>query len=234
MKKGYHNRPFRHLKKLLQAHEIDIEDMPAERLPVGDRQKLTPHQEDVLFQRAMQDVHRMTPVKTAPNHPQQPHPRSLPSEEEDVLDQLLRLVECGWGYRVADTPEYIEGCGFDVSREMTRRLHRGAFSIQDHLDLHGLGVLEAQDAVDRFLANAVRQGLRMILIIHGRGLSSPGEPVLKSRLVQWLNRGRWRKWVLAYTSARHCDGGVGATYVLLRSRKSSKRMGPPCDWKRRF
>ena len=224
MEKGHHNKPFRHLKKLLHAHDIDMEDMPAERLPASDRRELTSHQEDALFRHAMQDVHRMPPVKTAQDHPRQFHSRPHPSEEEDALDQLRRLVECGHGYRVADTPEYIEGRGLDVPREMTRRLHRGAFSIQDHLDLHGLCVQEARYAVDRFLANAVRQGLRMILIIHGRGLSSPGEPVLKSRLVQWMRRGKWRKWVLAYTSARHCDGGVGATYVLLRSRCPSKRM----------
>ena len=233
MEKGYHNKPFRHLKKLLHAHDIDMEDMPAERLPDSDRQELTPHQEDALFRRAMQDVHRMTPVKTAQDHPRQLNSRPHPSEEEYALDQLRRLVECGRGYRVADTPEYIEGCGIDVPREMTRRLHRGAFSVQDHLDLHGLGVQQARDAVDRFLASAIRQGLRMILIIHGRGLSSPGEPVLKSRLVQWLNRGRWRRWVLAYTSARHCDGGVGATYILLRSRKSRKRIRPQHNWRRR-
>jgi DNA-nicking Smr family endonuclease len=232
MKNGHHNKPFRHLKKLLQAHDIGMEDMPAERLPAGDRQELTPQQEDALFRHAMQDVHRMTPVKTAQNRPQEPLARSHPNEEEDVLAQLQRLVECGRGYRVADTPEYIEGRGLDVPREMTRRLHRCAFSIQDHLDLHGLGVLEAQEAVDRFLRNAVRRGLRTILIIHGRGLSSPGEPVLKSRLVQWLNRGKWRKWVLAYTSARHCDGGVGATYVLLRHRRPNKRLQLQYNWKR--
>ena len=101
--------------------------------------------------------------------------------------------------------------------------------MQDHLDLHGLTAAEARDAVDRFLTNAVRQGLRTVLIIHGRGLSSPGEPVLKSRLMQWLNRGVWRKWVMAYTSARRCDGGAGATYVLLRNPTAVKGTLPrPC------
>jgi len=218
MNKGFHNKPFRHLKKLLQARDICLEDMPVERVPERDRQALTPQQEAAIFHRAMQDVQPLTPAKTAESSPQRPCVGYHPNEEEGILNQLQRLVECGQGYRVSDTPEYIEGCGFDVPREMARRLHQGAFSIQDHLDLHGLSVIEAQDAVDRFLARALRRGLRMILIIHGRGLSSPGEPVLKSRLVQWLNRGTWRKSVLAYASARHCDGGAGATYVLLRRR----------------
>ena len=122
--------------------------MPAERLPASDRQDLTPHQEDALFRHAMEDVHRMTPVKTAHVLSQQPIAKPPPNEEEIALGQLQRLVECGQGYRVADTPEYIEGRGLDVPRDLTRRLHQGTFSIQDHLDLHGLGVWEAQEAVE--------------------------------------------------------------------------------------
>jgi DNA-nicking Smr family endonuclease len=81
---------------------------------------------------------------------------------------------------------------------------------------------EAMDAVDGFLRHAIRQGLRAVLIVHGRGLSSPGGPVLKTRLIQKLERGYWRKRILAYASARNCDGGAGATYVLLRGRPAPK------------
>jgi len=62
-----------------------------------------------------------------------------------------------------------------------------------------------------------------VLIVHGRGLSSPFEPVLKRKVVEWLTHGPWRKWVAAYASARICDGGAGATYVLLSPRPVSKR-----------
>jgi DNA-nicking Smr family endonuclease len=40
---------------------------------------------------------------------------------------------------------------------------------------------------------------------------------------QWLSSGHWRKWVVAFTSARMCDGGAGASYVLLRRRPLTKR-----------
>jgi len=46
---------------------------------------------------------------------------------------------------------------------------------------------------------------------------------LKTNLYRWLTCGPWRKWVLAFTSARLCDGGAGATYVLLRQRPLTKR-----------
>ena len=79
---------------------------------------------------------------------------------------------------------------------------------------------EARVAVDRFLTTAQRNGQRCVLIIHGRGLNSKDQvPVLKTRLAQWLARGSWARLVLAFTSARPCDGGAGALYVLLRRQR---------------
>ena len=79
------------------------------------------------------------------------------------------------------------------------------------------------DAVDAFLTRAHRSGHRCVLIIHGRGLNSKDQiPVLKSRVTTWLRRGTWARWVLAFTSARPCDGGAGALYVLLRRRRDAK------------
>ena len=222
MTKGMHYRPFRNLRDLLQANDVRLEEMPAVRLPGAERQHLTPQQEDALFRQAMADVRPLTPVKTVSQRPRLTPSRPYPSEELEALNQLRCLVECGRGYRVADTPEYIEGKGVAVSDELVRRLHRGAFSIQGHVDLHGMGVKEARAAVDHLLSVAIHRGWRMLLIIHGRGLSSPDEPVLKSRLVQWFNSGAWRRWIMAYASARPCDGGAGATYVLLRRRPMKK------------
>jgi hypothetical protein len=42
-------------------------------------------------------------------------------------------------------------------------------------------------------------------------------------VVRWLTRGPWRKWIIAYSSARSCDGGTGATYVLLRTSRPAQR-----------
>jgi DNA-nicking Smr family endonuclease len=143
--------------------------------------------------------------------------------EIETLQQLNNLVESGEGFVVANTPEYIEGTGYHIHPEITKRLHRGDFSIQSHIDLHGLGVEEARDAFENFLKDAVTTGKRAVLVIHGRGLSSPDRPVLKTKVIEWLTRGPWRKWVIAFSSARSCDGGAGASYVLLRQRPLTKR-----------
>ncbi len=138
--------------------------------------------------------------------------------DNETLLQLQDLVKFGKGFVVSDTPEYVEGTGYNINPEITKRLHRGDFSIQAHIDLHGLCVENARDTFEKFIKKSIATGKRAVLIVHGRGLSSPDKPVLKNKVIEWLTRGHWRKWVIAFSSARLCDGGAGATYVLLRQR----------------
>ncbi|SDM21369.1 DNA-nicking endonuclease, Smr domain [Oryzisolibacter propanilivorax] len=101
------------------------------------------------------------------------------------------------------------GMGLDV----TRKLRSGAWSIQRHLDLHGLRTDEAREALAEFIRLAHRTGLRCVRVVHGKGLGSPGRvPVLKSRVQRWLVQ---KKEVLAFVQARPLDGGAGALVVLL-------------------
>jgi DNA-nicking Smr family endonuclease len=69
--------------------------------------------------------------------------------------------------------------------------------------------------VEQFLKESMIKGHRCIKIIHGRGLRSPKGPVLKEALIKWLS-GRYRKHIIAFVTARQCDGGLGALYILLR------------------
>ncbi|MBW2669392.1 MAG: Smr/MutS family protein [Deltaproteobacteria bacterium] len=143
--------------------------------------------------------------------------------ESEALRQLNILVKTGEGFVVKDTPEYIEGTGHNVHPKISTRLHRGDFSIQAHVDLHGFGVEDARNAFENFIKDSIATGKRAVLIVHGRGLSSPDRPVLKTKVVEWLTRGPFRKWVIAFSSARSFDGGAGATYVLLRQRPLTRR-----------
>ena len=184
-----------------------------------------PDQEREIFEAAMADVKKM-PQDTRADPELQPVMISGPdkSDESEVLLHLNELIKNGKGFVVADTAEYIEGTGYNVNRAIARRLHSGEFAIQGHIDLHGQTVESAQTLFDQFFKESIASGKRMVLIIHGRGLSSPSDPVLKTKVIQWLTSGPWRKWVLAYASARLCDGGAGATYVLLRNRPATRRL----------
>ena len=219
------SRPFEGLKALLDARSVPLKDDDGSLESDSTQPATDPETDRALFEAAMADVERITAnICARQNSADAEMLEPDKTEESEALLQLQQLVETGKGFVVADTPEYVEGIGYDVNREVAKRLHNGEFSIQAHIDLHGLTVESARETFDNFLKESTATGKRMVLIIHGRGLSSPDKPILKTKVIKWLTTGHWRKWVLAFTSARLCDGGAGATYVLLRKRPATKRL----------
>lgn len=211
-----HN-PFKKLKKLIGQADL-VPSMPVQKaFPQNNDTLPDPPSEKEIFLTAMKGVNPIGKNKVVKINEKQCGKPLFKSDDEE-LSSLIRLVNCGEGFIVSDTPEYIEGTGYNVRQEYARRLHQGDFSIQDHIDLHGMNVENAKEAFESFMKNALISGKRAVLIIHGRGLSSRGEPVLKNKVHEWLNQSYWLKRVLAYSSAQSYDGGAGATYVLLRSR----------------
>jgi DNA-nicking Smr family endonuclease len=183
-----------------------------------------------LFKQAMAGVRPLKANIHAGTNPATGH-RPIPlsqegcegsPEELEGLRQLRELVEKGKGFALAYTAEYMAGPDGRGTDRLSEALHQGRYAIQDHIDLHGMGVAEAQAALQRFFKRAVATGLRGVLIVHGRGLRSEGAPVLKKSVQNWLTRGPWRRWVAAFASAQAFDGGTGATYVLIRSSPGKK------------
>lgn len=219
--------PFSRLNK-------EFEPRPEPRAPQG-RQPAAPNEEGdaqqddaAIFIKAMSGVEPLAADRriTGRNPACTGAPHNGPDDEPDAAQvrKLIDLVLKGEGFSVSDTPEYMEGTGYNVHPGMAQRLHQGDFSIQASLDLHGLNSSRARDEFEGFLKKSIYSGKRAVLVIHGRGLSSPGEPVLKGKVREWLTRSHWRKWVIAFTSAASHDGGAGATYVLLRERPVPKSM----------
>jgi DNA-nicking Smr family endonuclease len=144
-------------------------------------------------------------------------PRAPRSEDAEALAALSDLVSGEGDFDISETREYVEGHVIGLDPRLVRRLRRGDFAWQAHLDLHGLTATAARAAVERFVLGSVRDGHRCVLLVHGRGLNSKDQvPVLKERMKAWLARGTIGRHVLAFTSARPCDGAAGALYVLLR------------------
>jgi len=233
--------PFETLEDLIEKKSLKIKPFPTDAPPKTDSKACAKefgffktkndsgnnsvHENDMnLFLEAMADV---TPMRQGNRMVRQGVFTAEVIADDDSDNQTLRrlntLVKTGEGFVVKHTPEYIEGTGHNVHPKISIRLHRGDFSIQAHVDLHGFGVEDARNAFEIFIKDSITTGKRAVLIIHGRGLSSPDRPVLKTKVVEWLTRGPLRKWVIAFSSARSCDGGAGATYVLLRRRPLTKR-----------
>lgn len=223
--------PFRNLgKKLRQQAEKAEKKRPTDAREPSTRQATPePIDDAALFEQAMAGVIPLSKSR-------QVERRSVPAveqksvsenpEKDAVLESLRQLVAKGTGFQVSATPEYVQGTNHGIHAELAQQLHRGHFSVQAHIDLHGMTIPEAQSHLDLFLHQAIARGERCLLVVHGRGLCSPGPPVLKNLVHQMCTSGSWRKWVLAFASARGVDGGAGATYVLLRKRPKSGQRQP--------
>ncbi len=229
-KAAFTQTPFENLSQLLKSNNIELAPDPqktvvAPKVTVSSgnppRDVLSDRK---LFLEAMADV---VPIKKEIHPPRRCSTvikRGFKDKSKNIqLKKLNNLIQYGEGFIISQTSEYMEGVNAKTHPELTKLLHDGRFTIQDHIDLHGLTVKSAKTAFDQFIKNAVSTHKKGILIVHGRGLSSPVEPVLKNCVYRWLSSGPWRKWVVAFTSARACDGGAGATYVLLRDNPAKKQ-----------
>jgi DNA-nicking Smr family endonuclease len=209
------NAPFRGLRRRLESQPPAAKPAPTPSRPAAPPQP----DDSALFARAMDGVARLAPGDRARVAGPAPasEPRVLVSEEAEALAALSDLVNGAGRFDIAETREYVEGHVVGLDPRLVRKLRKGDFAWQAHLDLHGLTAAEARPAVERFLLGAERDGLRCVLVVHGRGLNSKDRvPVLKEHMKSWLARGRIGRVVLGFTSARPHDGGAGALYVLLR------------------
>jgi DNA-nicking Smr family endonuclease len=103
-----------------------------------------------------------------------------------------------------------------LGMDVLKKLRRGDWSIQRHLDLHGFRREEAREALTAFIRDCHKTGIRCVRVVHGKGLGSPGKtPVLKSKVHGWLVQ---KAQVLAFVQAKPGEGGAGALVVLLAPR----------------
>jgi DNA-nicking Smr family endonuclease len=212
------DKPFKGLGGDLQA--FDKRNEPVSK-PLQAEKKKEENDED-LFQSAMKDVFPLKDdkIKIIPGF----------KEEETLSEWSLKphktagedfsnLVKESSAWDISFSDEYMEGAVSGVGPKIMKRLKRGEFSVQDYIDLHGLTKKEAETVVDEFIIKSYHKGMRCVLIVHGRGLGSLNhQPAIKMELPVWFRRGNLKKIVLAFVTARPCDGGAGALYVLLKKK----------------
>lgn len=174
------------------------------------RKKYEPDKEDKeLFQSAMKGVKpishtkvslRPPPVRKRIQHSvnkKESNPFNLYNETEPAEitgDDLIEFHRSGLQHKVL------------------RKLRRGQYNIEATLDMHGMRVTEAREQLSDFLLYCLKNDVRHVIIIHGKGHGTT-KPILKNKLNQWL---RQIEYVLAFRSATLQDGSSGAVYVLLK------------------
>jgi DNA-nicking Smr family endonuclease len=170
--------------------------------------------ESRTFRAAVRDV---KPLEAPPPPVGLVKPAPRPRKRRDVQD---RATDAPYG--APPVPEVTVGAEESlefrrkgVQDQVARRLRRALIPIDADLDLHGLILAEAWDALTQFLRASRESGHRCVRIVHGKGYRSGARgPVLKTAVDSWL---RHNHDVMAFCSARALDGGSGALYVLLRA-----------------
>jgi DNA-nicking Smr family endonuclease len=105
------------------------------------------------------------------------------------------------------------------------RMTRGKLVPEARIDLHGLTLAEAHPELIGFILNAHSAGLRLVLVITGKGKRREDHgPIpqrmgaLRHQVPQWLRQAPLGPVVLQVTEAHLKHGGAGAYYVYLRRR----------------
>lgn len=136
-----------------------------------------------------------------------------------------KLLETNLEFALMYSDEYLEGRVAEMDDSMMERLRQGQLSPEAHLDLHGLNVMQAYEALREFLRSAWYKGMRVALLVPGRGLNSPnGRSILRQKLQTWLTQEPFKRVVLAFCTAIPRDGGPGSIYVLLRKYRKKGRI----------
>jgi len=110
-----------------------------------------------------------------------------------------------------------------MDRKTFTRMKRGKLKPERKLDLHGMTLAQAHPALRRFIRQAHADGLRLVVVVTGKGSSSRDEGgpiptprgVLRHQVPGWLHAPDLRPFVLQVTDAHVRHGGGGAYYVYL-------------------
>jgi DNA-nicking Smr family endonuclease len=119
-----------------------------------------------------------------------------------------------------------------IEPRKAKRIAKGRDEIEGRIDLHGMRQVEAHGALRGFLMRAHQNGLRMVLVITGKGREDDQDRhapfdmfqdrdrgVLRRNVPRWLAEPDLRSIVVGHTSASARHGGDGAFYVQLRNRE---------------
>ncbi len=178
---------------------------------MAKKQQISP-EDQALFRASVKGVKPLAEISLPTSTPPPPpRPRPKVRKELPLIDDRL---SDGHEATPLENDDELLFSRSGLQQSVLRKLRRGQLPISGELDLHGLRVEEARQALSHFLHHCQLGQRQCVRIIHGKGYrSTNNQAVLKSRVNHWL---RQHDEVLAFCSAQPQHGGTGAAYVLLR------------------
>ncbi|MFT7555796.1 MAG: DNA-nicking Smr family endonuclease [Planctomycetota bacterium] len=138
-----------------------------------------------------------------------PQTRNNPPVARQMRERSIPMEPVAYSAIAADNSHFNPG----LQKKIQRKIRQGDIRPEARLDLHGYRQQQALRELDSFFAEALSQGLRMAVVIHGQGYRSESEAVLKPLVFRWLAD---QSFILAWCPAQPRDGAAGASYVYLR------------------
>lgn len=175
-------------------------------LPEGDG--------DELFAAALKDAR---PLRGARLKPATPPAKAMAPAPKPVVAPRPPARKSS-----APLPELKSQTHAHPDRSTAEKMRRGQMAVEATLDLHGMTLARAEPALAQFLAQAQAQGLRMVLVVTGKGAKVDresgriAEGAIRREFPHWLNAEKNRGRIVAFRSAHVRHGGGGAFYVLLK------------------
>ncbi|TXI01253.1 MAG: DNA mismatch repair protein MutS [Pseudorhodobacter sp.] len=166
-----------------------------------------------------------TPAHAVPVHPEAtaPHGHTHPRLPLFSLGEKARSAT---KIDMAPSPaQTLAAAPLQMDAKTHGKMTRGKLMPEARIDLHGMTLSEAHPELIRFILNAQSDGLRLVLVITGKG--KRGEDigpipqrmgVLRHQVPHWLRLPPLGQAVLQVAEAHLRHGGSGAYYVYLRRR----------------
>lgn len=173
-------------------------------------------EERSLWHRVVQTIKPLHPVKVM-LHPQ-PVEQSAPLAKAGAAAPKAPTSKTP-GLRRSETKPKLNDNSLDSHWD--RRFNKGAIIPDISIDLHGHGLAGAHTRLDQMLDQAIRQKLRVILLVTGKArthdrASGSGRGAIAAVVRDWLDASRHAAHIAAIRPAHPRHGGDGALYIVLK------------------
>lgn len=166
--------------------------------------------------------------------PQQDEPPKPSAPKPPMADtSRLRGFKLGAAAKMSSSAQFAPSIGQNLANAPLRmdakthgKMTRGKLLPEARIDLHGMTLDQAQPALISFILRAHGAGMRLVLVITGKGGRQRADQgpipqrtgVLRVQVPHWLHQAPLAPLILQVTEAHASHGGGGALYVYLSRR----------------